>query len=199
MMKRDDDYRLHNAWTAKSNYKKMKDWEEKFDVWTEYEDGTDVFNKWDTFPESRKPIIAGDFWYKVTRSLFINSGLISEGAMSGKKKTPDHFVSPRMWYRAMMSTPDIREEMKNNKVKYAESYLNLHTIVKVTKAENSEVRYKNRNHELTIPELTVDKYKKFRWFNGETGNFITEGTFPLENLIPDWFTEYEKTLLVENV
>ncbi len=196
MIERDADYRLHNAWKWKSAYKNMEDWERKFALWNKYMKGCDIYNEWDTLDEEDKTTVAGDFWYKVTRTGIIDGGLVSFDAKGKKKKTPDHFVSPRMWFRAMMDT---NRELLKDEALYAKSFFDLRTVIWLTKKENEDARYLNSNGEVIVRDLTVEKYKKIRWLNTTTGNYVPKGTFPLETLVPDWFTEYEKTLLMETI
>ena len=172
----------------------LEDWERKFSLWNEYMNGTSIYDTWDKRDSHDRTAIAGDFWYKVTRCGYNNSGYVSFNAKGLKKKTPDHFVSPRMWWLAMMDTN--RELMKDEAL-YAKSFYDLRTIVWLTSKENEDARYINTNGEIKVPELTVNKYKKIRWLNSKTGNYVPKGTFALENLVPDWFTEYEKKYLNE--
>ena len=188
MMKKDFKEILENA--------AYEDWERKFVLWNRYMDGCNVYDCWDTLDEEDKTTIAGDFLYKVTRCGIIDGGLVSFEAKVVKKRTPDHFVSPRMWFRGMM---DINRELMKDEALYAKSFYDLRTVIWLTFKENEDARYLNTNGEIKVRALTVEKYKKIRWLNSATGNYVPKGTFPLENLVPDWFTEYEKTLLIENV
>ena len=79
------------------------------------------------------------------------------------------------------------------------------STIRVTSAQNNQVKYINEGDgAIYVKELTIDKYDKLfssgdeedgdydKWHDGEGWS----NEFPLKHTIPEWFTEFEKTLLL---
>jgi hypothetical protein len=115
---------------------------------------------------------------------------------TGTKMCRDHFIAPTFMWNCLL---DDHQDYIYDEEKFFEIYSLVQMQVGVTNRQNHDVKYENDKEKgYRIHELTIDKYKKYTWWDKETGSFVDENTFPLEEKIPEFFTNYEKKFLVEN-
>lgn len=127
-----------------------------------------------------------------------NTGYMSNDVFNNKNSsfTEDHYLSPRLVISAIIEN---NIALLYNKELFYEVFNMSREIIKVTKTQNNDVRFANKNNERVIKELTVDKYDKFGpWWNVDSVRkkvISCSKEFPLKESIPDWFTEHEKKYL----
>ena len=117
-----------------------------------------------------------------------------------REPTPDHFLSPRLVFLAMMD--QCREVLKDREKFYEMMDVCRHTV-KITSEENNSVKYKpDKVGTGLIPIVTartVDKYDSFGWVDKgkgllteRKGGKLVNKPFPLKHMIPDWLTAFEE-------
>lgn len=105
--------------------------------------------------------------------------------------TDDHYLSPRLMIAAVIN---LRKDILFDPIEFANIFNLCSETVRITKNQNNLVRYKTEDHKKSIKKLTIEKYDDFGpWWDEKTDCF---DVFPLKNKVPDFFTEYEKTLLI---
>ena len=168
--------------------------------------------KWLEYSWFRKTLTSNDFYQAVFRLTPVKSGLLSREALllKEKERTKDHWMSPRIFCRAMMDCyPELLDDF--DLFKHYISNL-LVTTIEITSHQNNIVKFKNKNNEETIKikYLTIDKYEKCVDKNGQEGIiFYNDGEgickdhlydysteFAFKNLVPDWITEFERKHLI---
>ena len=86
-----------------------------------------------------------------------------------------------------------RPKILNDAVKFREILQLCSQTIKITKKQNNDVKFKNDDNKLIVKSLTIKKYDEFGpWWDNQSNYF---DTFPLKDNIPDFFTEFEKSLL----
>jgi len=126
------------------------------------------------------------------------SGYISRDAMEGNKKsnTRDHFLSPRLVFRAMM---DQARELLYNFEEFDKVVQLCQTTIETTRDQNNgAIKFSMDGTIPRINALTIEKYDNWGWYKQGQG-FLTEYVngqlipqkFPLKHLVPDWLTDYE--------
>lgn len=142
------------------------------------------------------------FYSAVRQAGNIRTPYVTLKATELKKPTPDHCFAPRLVFRAAMDQcPELLLDR--------ESFYHLcefsRYVVGVTKQENDMVKYKHNDVGLPlIRQLTRDKYDQFAWTEKGRGllqekvkNKLVNSPFPLKDIIPDWFTEFEMKCMKE--
>jgi len=102
-----------------------------------------------------------------------------------------------MMIRAIMTLRPELLDIPEEFIKYF--HICQHTV-NVTPNENLGVRFKNTDDDIQISELTIHKYNHTCWFHPSRGLLVdvktkTPAPFPLTDTIPDFFTQYEQSLL----
>lgn len=104
------------------------------------------------------------------------------------KHTDDHIFAPRLYFRALMKYQ--REVFSDFNLFYPH-FLLCRSTVRVTGKQNTDVKYDNNRGRIYVPSLTINKYDTITdgWFHPMHG-FVDE--FPLKDIIPEFFTQFEK-------
>lgn len=115
---------------------------------------------------------------------------------NNKQTTLDHFITPRLMVSALIEErPDIIE----NKIEFKKIFELCTHVVRVTKEENSSLRFDTKKFgTIVVLESTEIKYNKLgHWYkkNGKA-KFEYSVNFPLLNMIPTWFLDWERRLIV---
>jgi hypothetical protein len=142
------------------------------------------------------------FYSAVRMAGNINTPYMTLRAASQKKKTADHCFAPRLVFRAVMDTcPELLldRECFDHLCEFSRH------VVSVTRKENNVVKYKHNDMGLPIiRQLTRDKYDQFTWVEKGRGRLqenvngkLVDSPFPLKDMIPDWFTEFEMKCMKE--
>lgn len=136
--------------------------------------------------ENIPPWISHKFYDAVVRMKPLDTKWQTFDAV-GSKGTLDHFISPRLLFRAAVD-----ESMKyiTNYSLFKEMIYTCLKVIKTTSEQNQQVKYENRNNEIIVNELTIYKYDTFGFYNEETNTSSDE--FPLKEFIPNYLTKYEE-------
>ena len=113
------------------------------------------------------------------------------------KPTQDHWLSPRMVFRAAYQC---NRDVLTNYYLFKQVFLTCRQVVNVTDEENGTVKYLNDGSTVKVKQLTIEKYHNLssRWHKLNGKNLVdTSSTFPLTDVLWDWFTEYEKSVLIK--
>lgn len=113
------------------------------------------------------------------------------------KPTEDHWLSPRMVFRGAYHK---HREVLTNYHLFKNIFLASRQVINVTDTENTVVKYINESGTVKVKELTIDKYHNLtkRWYKLEGKNLLEESKdFPLLDNLWDWYTEYEKSILIK--
>lgn len=128
------------------------------------------------------------------------SGYISKDAFLTRQNmvTDDHFLSPRLTFRAMM---DQRRDILFDYDLFADLVNVCRTTIRITKQQNNSYDIKFRMNGITpdIRTTTLEKYDGWGWYQQGKG-FLTEYVngellpqkFPLKHLVPEWLTTFER-------
>jgi len=157
----------------------------------------------DTMDDEEKQIICSMYYDFVARNGSDVHRTISKSAMKLKKlPTPDHWTCPRLVARAIM---EANQWILDDFEEFKKIFRWCQSTIRVTSAQNNQVKYINEGDGVIyVKELTIDKYDKLfssdaeedsdydKWHDGEGWS----NEFPLKHTIPEWFTEFEKTLLL---
>lgn len=128
------------------------------------------------------------------------SGYLSKDAFlaSTRDTTEDHFLSPRLIFRAMM---ECQRDILFDYDLFSALVHTCRTTIRTTKAQNNSYQIKFRMNG-TVPDihaLTIQKYDEWGWYQQNKG-FLTEYVngellpqkFPLKHLVPEWLTAFER-------
>lgn len=112
------------------------------------------------------------------------------------QRTYDHFLSPRLTFRAMM---DMCTENLTDYVKF-KAIVNAcqHTICITRNQNNGSIKFRMEGSCPVIKLPTITKYDSFGWFleskgvlkEYRNGSEINK-PFPLKHMIPEWLTTWE--------
>ena len=132
------------------------------------------------------------FYEAVFRNYIGKSKYQSNDAFSDEYgNTDDHYLSPRLMIAALIT---VRKDILFDPVEFANIFTLCSETIRITKDQNNLVKYKTENNKKSIKKLTIEKYNNFGpWWDNNTNCF---DDFPLASKVPDFFTEYEKTLLI---
>lgn len=134
------------------------------------------------------------FYQTVYKTVSIRSLYRSDDAFDEFDKsliyTDDHYLAPRLLIRAMIQNE--RDIIFDDREFFKIFKLSCETV-RVTKKQNSDVRYKCVNDDIIVPELTIDKYDKYSTWWDEYDDEYDE--FPLKHKIPKFYTKYERSKL----
>lgn len=132
-----------------------------------------------------------DFYYEVAFRNYVGASKYkSNDAFLGEQTTDDHFLSPRLMIASILNC---RPKILNDAVKFREILQLCSQTIKITKKQNNDVKFKNDDNKLIVKSLTIKKYDEFGpWWDNQSNYF---DTFPLKDNIPDFFTEFERSLL----
>ena len=69
-------------------------------------------------------------------------------------------------------------------------------VIHTNTKENRDVTFKrNVNGDITVNALTIEKYN-WQFFDSDNSDYTDGLPDHIIDMIPDWFTDYEKTCLV---
>lgn len=161
-----------------------------------------ALKEWDT-REAARTKYSGRFYQTIYGLPDIPTGYMSREAVLSDRITDDHFLSPRLVFRAVMS--ECRELLSDYDRFLKLVELCRHTVV-ITKEQNDSSDIKIRTKpKLYVPGLTIEKYDRFGWYKEGEG-FLTATIngqtifkpFPLKHMVPDWLTHFEKKIIANN-
>lgn len=142
-------------------------------------------HEWNT-PAKR---LIEDIFYDFVNRASKPSGYMSFEVLSNPEcgVSKDHWFNPRILCRSIM---DSNQELLHNEQAFIELFYTSATTVKVTKPQNQELKR-------TInKQLTINKYDNYGWYFSNYGVAAHIGEpFPLKHLVPNFYTQYEITLL----
>jgi len=110
----------------------------------------------------------------------------------------DHYLSPRMGFRAAYHK---NKEVLTNYPLFKELFFTSRKVINVTKTQNDAMKYINEGKGIIkVRELSIHKYSNLSesWIKFDGKNIVDESkNFPLLDNLWDWFTEYEKSVLIK--
>ena len=169
-----------------------------------YEDYCRAYDNWNKCALFSQIKYGTDFYSAVKQAGNINTYLYSPGAMEILRKnldrekgvnktltTPDHFISPRLLFNASMNL-----DYKMTLEQFTDMFNLSKHIIHTNTEENRQVTY-NRDDEgkITVNALTIEKYN-WEFFHSYESVYYDGLPDYIIDMIPDWFTEFEKTCLV---
>lgn len=141
-------------------------------------------------------MVRDEYYHWVYYSGFKTNGYMSNDVFMNKTSTDDHYMSPRMVISAIIEN---NIHILYDKELFCDAFNLCRDVVRVTRSQNNEVKFINKNNEKIINELTINKYDKYGpWWqvNSQKKILSKSEEFPLKKNVPEWFTEYEKRFLV---
>ena len=169
-----------------------------------YEDYCRAYDNWSKLPNFSQIKYASDFYSAVKQAGNIDTYLYSPGAKEILRKnlerekgtarkltTKDHFISPRMLFIASMNL-----DYKMTLEQFTDMFNLARHIIHTNTKENREVTFKrDANGRITVNALTIEKYN-WQFFDSDNSDYYDGLPDHIIDMIPDWFTEFEKTCLV---
>ena len=161
-----------------------------------------TIDKWDEHRDWRISMPA-NFYNTVCGAGLITTGYLTKEALDmqtihDKEPTKDHFLSPRLGYYALMDKDTGNPELlKNRETLFPLVDLFRHTVG-TTGKQNNNARFNpdklGAGYLPIVKRRTIDKYNHCEWYkNGEHGTLLVEEAgFPLNYIVPDWFTAFEE-------
>lgn len=159
----------------------------------------DAANEWDD-GEHVRTYFSALFYQHIYGMKRHFSGYTSRDAIIGPERgnTEDHFLSPRLVFRALMDQcPDLLHDFNQ----FADLVRLCQTTIRITKDQNNsfDIKFRMRGEVPVIKKLTVEKYDMWGWHQDGKG-FLTEYVderlvpqkFPLKHLVPNWLTTFEE-------
>lgn len=135
-------------------------------------------------------------WYSYEAYMKHMYGKVDTGEKGGI--VLDHYLSPRMGFRAAYHK---NREVLTNYHLFKELFVTSRKVINVIKTENDAVKYINEgNGVIKVRELSIHKYSNLSesWTKFEGKNIVDESKhFPLLDNLWDWYTEYEKSILIK--
>lgn len=129
---------------------------------------------------------------------YVSNDVFLNKATSKKSSTKDHYLSPRI---VISSIIENNVHILHDKDSFCEVFNLCRDVVGVTREQNDGVRFINKNNRKIVNELTINKYDKYGpWWQVDSRKKVLgrSDEFPFKNKIPEWFTEYEKKLLINH-